>query len=211
MMNVCSNCGLYRPDKRIDLSGPFAICPECEYKHTFRQLPLLMICGASGTGKSTICQQLQGKLPQVILLDADILWRPEFNTPDDNYKGFFETWLRLSKNISQSEQIVALFCAGGIPDNIEDCIERRYFTNAHYLALTCDENVLTERLKSRPAWRNSSDMEFIRQQIEFNRWFTEKGQYSEPSIDMINTTDIPVDETRAFVSQWIVTKIEQQR
>jgi hypothetical protein len=34
------------------------------------------------------------------MLEADILWRPEFDQPEERCRGFFETWLRLGKNIS---------------------------------------------------------------------------------------------------------------
>ena len=69
MMNVCYQCGLYRADKIIDPAGPFAICPECGYQHPFLQLPLLIVSGASGAGKSTICNHLTGHYQQAVLLD----------------------------------------------------------------------------------------------------------------------------------------------
>jgi hypothetical protein len=73
MMNVCFQCGMYRADKEIDPAGPFAVCPECGYKHPFRQLPLLVVSGASGAGKTTVCQHLLGHVTQAVLLDSDIL------------------------------------------------------------------------------------------------------------------------------------------
>jgi hypothetical protein len=152
MINVCHNCGQYRADKIIDPKGPFAICPVCQHPHSFRQLPLFVVCGPSGAGKSTVCERLVITVTEVVILDADILWRPEFNKPDDHYRDFFETWLRLGKSIGQSGRPLALFNAGAIPDNIEPCIERRYFGEIHYLALVCDDEVLVERLKQRPGW-----------------------------------------------------------
>ena len=91
MWNVCWHCGLYRADKLIDPDSSTAICPECGHPHPFRQLPLLLVSGASGAGKSIVCQALIGQLPEVVVLDADILWRPEFNPPDHNYQAFFDT------------------------------------------------------------------------------------------------------------------------
>jgi len=67
------------------------MCPECGHRHPFLQLPLLLVSGASGAGKSTICHALLGALPEVVLLDSDILWRPECDTPADRYRAFFET------------------------------------------------------------------------------------------------------------------------
>ena len=95
MMNVCFQCGMYHADKIIDPSGPFAICPECGHQHPFIYLPLLVVSGASGTGKSTVCNHLTGRYQESVLLDSDILWRSEFNKPNDNYREYFETWLRV--------------------------------------------------------------------------------------------------------------------
>jgi hypothetical protein len=65
-------------------------------------------------------RRCSGSLTEVVLLDADILWQAEFNTPADNYRAFFETWLRVCKNISQAGRPVVLFGAGmGVPSNLE--------------------------------------------------------------------------------------------
>ena len=202
MMNVCFQCGMYHADKVIDPTGPFAICPECGFKHPFRQLPLLIVSGASGAGKSTVCQHLTGQVTQAVLLDSDILWRPEFNSPETNYRDYFELWLRLCKNISQSGRPVVLFGAGvGVPENIEDCLERRYFSNVHYLALVCSESTLSERLQSRPVWRGTRDPKYMDDHIRFNRWFKEYD--SQPEIERFDTTDTLPEETAEQVASWI--------
>ena len=202
MMNVCFQCGMYRADKTIDPAGPFAICPECGFKHPFLQLPLLIVSGASGAGKSTVCQRLTGQTTQAVLLDSDILWRSEFNSPETNYREYFELWLRLCKNISQSGRPVVLFGAGaGVPENIEDCVERRYFSAVHYLALVCSDRALSERLQARPVWRGTRDLKYMEEHIRFNRWFKE--YVGEPEIERIDTTDIPPEETVTRVAAWI--------
>lgn len=203
MFNVCYHCGAYRADKTVDSAGPWAICPECGHRHPFRLLPLLMICGASGTGKSTVCQALVGTVPEALILDADILWRPEFNTPADNYRAFFETWLRVVKNLNQEGRPVALFCAGGVPANVEPCVERRYVGSIQYLALTCDAEEQTSRLLARPAWRGSAEPAFLAQHREYNRWLREEGPRGRPPITPLDTTHATVDETAATVAAWI--------
>lgn len=204
MLNVCWNCGLYRVDKVIDPVGPYAVCPECGHKHPFKQLPLLLVAGASGTGKSTVCQELLGRLDEVVLLDADILWQPAFNQPENQYRNFFETWLRMAKNIGQSGRPVVLFGAGlGVPDNIEPCIERRYFSEVHYLALVCAEERLRQRLQNRPMWRQSGQAEFIEGQIQFNQWFEERGRDPTPPIALLDTTSLAIPETTSQVASWI--------
>jgi predicted kinase len=210
MMNVCLQCGTYRADKLIDPSGPFAICPECGYKHPFLQLPLFIVSGASGAGKSTVCHALLGGLNHAVLLDSDILWRPEFNTPENNYRDFFETWLRMCKNISQAGRPVVLFGAGaGVPDNIEPRIERRYFSTVEYLALVCDDKVLADRLKQRPAWRGTQASAYIEEHQRFNQWFKTRGT-TAPHITLVDTTHATVGATTAKVTSWISEKFANQ-
>lgn len=206
MINVCFKCGLNRPDKVIDPDGPYAICPGCGYKHPFRRLPLLIICGASGTGKSTVGQHLIRELREVVVLEGDILWREEFNKPQDKYRGFFETWLRMCKNISQAGKPVVLICSGGIPENVEECVERRYFTQVHYLGLTCDDAELEERLRRRPAWRKCDNVAYIQKHVKFNRWFKE--DRIAPKIDVLDTTGVVVEETARQVASWIRNKVQ---
>jgi broad-specificity NMP kinase len=210
MLNTCPSCGAYRPDKLIDSAGPFAVCPECGHKQPFKQLPLFIVSGASGAGKSAVCQTLMGRQRHVVPLDGDILWRAEFDTPGTGHRDFFETWLRLAKNIGQSGRPVALFNAGaGVPSNIEPCVERRYFSAVHYLALVCDEAVLVQRLSQRPAWRGSGTAENINAQLRFNQWFMDYGE-AEPAITRVDTSRATITATAAQVTDWVNARLGGQ-
>ena len=207
MFNICQRCGQYRADKEIDPSGPYAVCPECGERYAFQMLPLLLICGPSGGGKSAVLRALLGKVDNAVLLEGDLLWRPEFNRPEDSYRDFYETWLRLAKNINQSGRPVALFNAGAIPPNVEPCVERRYFSKTHYLALVCDDAVLEMRLKARPSWRASGDREFIEAQVQFNQWLKDNAAATEPAIDLLDTTMAGEAETAAAAARWLQAHI----
>ena len=101
-----------------------------------------------------------------------------------------------------------LFSAGaGVPENVEPCVERRYFSNLHYLALTCADEVLAERLRRRPKWRKCSDPAYIDEHVRFNQWFKEKGSKAEPVIELLDTTAVPIRETVDQVTSWIYEKI----
>ena len=201
MFNVCDGCGAYRVDKIIDAAASVAVCPECGHRHTFVRAPLLLVTGASGSGKSTVCRRLTGMLTDVVVLDGDILWAPHFEREPHL---FFETWLRVAKNTAQSGRPVLLFGAGtGVPENMEGCVERRYFSRLHYLALTCDDADLAARLRRRPAWRGSGSDEYIDEHVRFNRWFKEHGRQASPPIELVDTTDDGVDASAARVIDWI--------
>jgi hypothetical protein len=202
---------MYRAAKIIDPGGPYAVCPECGHKHRFLQLPLFIVSGASGAGKSTVCHHLLGQLSQVVLLDSDILWRPEFNTPETNYRDFFETWLRVCKNICQSGRPVVLFGAGvGVPENLEPCVERRYFSTVEYLGLVCADDVLAERLQHRPSWRGTREPAYIEAHTRFNQWFKAHGS-TQSAIKLVDTTDVSIDKTAVQVVQWIDEKLRDSK
>ena len=74
MFNVCPNCGELRADKIILPDGPYAVCPHCEHQHKFLRLPLFVITGASGSGKSSGCLALAAKTKDFVVIDSDILW-----------------------------------------------------------------------------------------------------------------------------------------
>lgn len=224
MINVCARCGLYRADKTVSAPtgstdrfrragqagrasvppSAVATCPHCGHPHPFLRWPLLLVGGASATGKSAILRELVGRFTAAALLESDLLWQEEFNRREDGHRRFFEMWLRLAKNIGQSGRPVALFGAGlAVPENIEPCVERRYFSRVHYLSLSCGEDVLRQRLQARPAWRNSSHPERLREQLDFNRWLREEGPQQLPPVTLLDTTDTPVAVSARAVSEWM--------
>lgn len=202
VFNVCPGCGIYSDEKEIDPAGPFAVCPHCGHGHRFLQLPLFVLTGASGSGKSVLCLELAARMSECVFLENDIFWRAEFDTPEDNYCAFRNLCLRVAKNIGQAGRPVVL-CGSVIPEQYEACAERRYFAALHYLALVCDSQTLTERLRARPDWRNSSSSAFIEKMVEFNRWIKENAHKTEPPMTLLDNTPLSVDDTVECVAQWI--------
>lgn len=204
MTNVCSSCGSYRADKIVDVDAEIVVCPECGHRQRLRFLPLMLVGGPSGAGKSTILFELVSRDLPVVLLDADTIWSPHFDDPDSNYREFFETWLRIAKNIHQSGRSCVLFGSGAVvPRNIIPCIEARYFSRIHYLALIAEEDALRTRLLSRPAWRHTADEDFLSAQIEFARWLRTGAEAAEHDIRPVDTTHEPATESAGRVADWI--------
>jgi hypothetical protein len=202
MFNVCRQCGQYSVEKTIDASGPFAICPNCGYAHPFLQLPLFLITGPSGAGKTTVCLELLPLLHQCVILESDILWGAVPATPENNYQDYRNLWLRVAKNVGQSGRPVVL-CGTAIPEQFEACPERRYFSTLHYLALVCDDQLLRERLKQRPAWRLSSSPESIETMIQLNHWLKEHASTTSPPMTLLDTSHRSIRETVRDIAQWI--------
>ena len=202
MFNVCPQCGEYAVEKTIVPSGPFAVCPFCHYAHPFLQQPLFIVTGASGAGKSTVCLELVPRLHECVVLESDILWGVIPTTPEDQYRSYRNAWLRVAKNIGQAGRPVVL-CGSAIPEQFEPCPERRYFSRLHSLALVCEDEVLLERLKQRPAWRKADASDTLKRMGHFNRWLKEHAPSMQPPMTLCDTTHRSITETVEDLTQWI--------
>ncbi|HXX78513.1 MAG TPA: AAA family ATPase [Ktedonobacteraceae bacterium] len=202
MFNACPNCGMYSEEKLIDPSGPFAICPHCHYAHPFLQQPLFIITGASGTGKSTVCLSLTSLLKECVVLEQDILWGVVPATSEDNYSDYRNVWLRVAKNVGQAGRPVVL-CGTALPEQFEECPERRYFSTLHYLTFVCDDDTLEERLKQRPGWRKSHTPEFLKNMLQFNKWLKANASLTKPPMTLFDTSNRSIDETVEYVAEWV--------
>jgi hypothetical protein len=202
LFDICPQCGMLSASKAVDSTSPFLICPFCSYHIPFLQLPLFIITGASSAGKSSACLNLPGKLPECIILDSDLLWRPEFATPTDNYRSYRSLWLTIALNIHQSGRPIALF-GSAVPEQFETLPHRRYFSAIHYLALVCNDVVLTHRIKNRPAWRRSGDETTIQTMLNFNAWLKEHAATTQPAMTLLDTSSSSIEETTAAIAQWI--------
>ncbi|NLV91687.1 MAG: AAA family ATPase [Firmicutes bacterium] len=202
MFNVCPECGQYPDNKAIEPNGPFALCHYCGYRHRFKQLPLFVITGPSGIGKSTLCLELSTRTSDYVIMETDILWNDEFTKGQDNYVTYHIMWLPVAKNISQAGKPVIL-CGTALPEQHEQCAERRYFDKIHYLALVCEDETLANRLQNRPSWRRSGEKNFIDEMIPFNRWFKDNANRTKPPIELLDTTGRSIDCTTEQIIKWL--------
>ena len=113
---------------------------------------LYLIGGTMGVGKTTICRQLQQKLPDCVFLDGDWCWDMRPFTVND------ETKTMVVENISfLLNQILrcntyknVVFCWVMHQESIwEDILSRLNTagTDVRCVALTCSEEALTARLQ----------------------------------------------------------------
>ena len=207
MFNVCPRCGEYAVEKTIDPAGPFAVCPFCTYAHPFFQQPLFLITGASGAGKTAVCLELVARLRgECVVLESDILWGTMPEDPEKGYQEYYNQWLRVAKNVGQGERPVVL-CGTALPEQYEICPERRYFSTIHYFALVCENGLLVERLKQRPAWQESGGQNFLEKMVQFNTWLKEHAVTTEPAMILYDTSQHTLAETTRYIEQWILQRL----
>jgi energy-coupling factor transporter ATP-binding protein EcfA2 len=168
-----------------------------------KKMPLFVITGASGVGKSTISKMLYENEKNYIVLESDILWDERFNTPEDNYRKYRELWMRLCANISQIGLPVVL-CGCALPEQFEFCIERKYFTDIYYIGIICDEHILVSRMRD---GRKITDEGWIKSSVEFNNWLRKNADKTSPLINLIDCSKITLDEAVEKVDVWIRNRI----
>lgn len=206
MLNICVNCKRYSVEKEISLDGNTMTCPHCGHSQEIKRMPLFIITGASGAGKSTISAQLFQKEKDYIVMESDILWNNCYNTPENNYREFREVWLRMCKNISQAGKPVVL-CGCAVPEQYESCLERRYFSQIHYIAVVCDEDVLYKRLTENRGY--SEQDEYVKTSLSFNAWLKENADKTEPKMQLLDNSQLTVDEAAKAVDNWIYQHINE--
>lgn len=206
MLNTCVKCKKYTVKKEISLDGKSMTCPFCGHNQEIKPMPLFIITGASGVGKSAISAELFQKEKDYIVMESDILWNDSYNVPEDNYRKYRELWLRMCKNISQIGKPVVL-CGCSVPEQFENCLERRYFSEIHYIAIVCDEDILNKRLTEDR--RYEKDHQYVKVSIDFNTWLKENADKTQPNMRLLDNSHLTNDEAAKIVDQWIYKHISK--
>src|SRR2546421_10045282 len=120
MFLVCCGCGQWSTDRPV-VDGRI-VC-SCGYRRRFPLLPMFVLTGASGAGKTTIGDELLGRIGEPVVLDADILWSADMDTPGDGYARFRGTSLRVAGNLPPAARALlpggsGAPCAGDRPPRL---------------------------------------------------------------------------------------------
>ena len=129
-----------------------AACPGCGYAEPARRLPLFVVTGASGAGKSAVCADLAAALPECLVFDVDWLIDPftRAGTPVD-WPALFEAWLVVAHGAAQGGRHTVLL--GPLTPDKLDVPARRWVGAIHFALLDCPDGARRQRLAARPSWR----------------------------------------------------------
>ncbi|MFW5415757.1 AAA family ATPase [Nocardiopsis sp. CNT-189] len=199
---ICPECGEFDEAPEPGAGGRGLRCRFCGRDRPFLRSPLFCVAGPSGTGKSTVGRLLVEALSdRFVVLEQDVLWVGALRDPAGEHRAFRSTWLRTAAMIQQSGRPVVL-CGTVVPPELEPLPERALFSRIHYLALTCDPEVLAARLRARPAWRGWDEPR-IAEMLDYAAWLSEEGAELDPPVELLDTTGSPVERTAAEVRAWV--------
>jgi hypothetical protein len=168
MPHYCQTC---QEPKLMSPAAGIARCDTCGAEDAAAVLePVFIVCGASGSGKTTILPELlRAVRGECIVFDVDWLGDPFSRHPGagsaSQWPVIRDVWLHVAHGVAQNG-LPTLLLGPFIPEHLENLVGRRWVGDIHYLVLDCPEDERIRRLQSRPQWR----LRDVDDQLAFAGW-----------------------------------------
>lgn len=147
-------------------------------------LPLFIVTGASGSGKTYVVQELRRAMPSFDVFDPDHI--VEFIGHD--WEKLRNIWLRVARNIAESGRMT-IICGTMMPWDIEKCVDFPYFRRVYYLNLHCNDDTREKRLRERD-WSEA----MIQDHMDFAKALLDiADKRFDPPMPTIDTTNTDVE------------------
>lgn len=198
MIGICPKCGNYEWNKEISEDKTKITCMGCGHEWKFKCMPLFILTGCSGVGKTTTAQELLQMDTAYLVMDADM-----FGMMGDDYQARAEQLLSFSKNIMQGGKPLLWTMAGAL-EMLDQTYNRRFFSEIYYLALVCEEKELVRRMRE---GRKIDNEDWIQGSVGHNRYLMEHDEIDDVYYDKYDITGKSVSEIAVYVDNWINGKM----
>ena len=192
----CDRCGEYavRRAGLVEEIGTFR-CARCHREFERRVLPLSIVTGASGAGKTSIIPPLQRLLTECGVLDKDAMWATTWDMAYNNL-------LRVASALAQGGRHTVI--VGTIlPEMLDPLSDRCLVGMIRYANLHCDDENRARRLLTRRTW-DIPDDEFIDQHRVFAQWLLDHAATDfDPPMSTFDTTSRPPGDVARDVAAWV--------
>ncbi len=174
-------------------------CPRCGARTARSDLPLFVVAGVSGAGKTTVLESLRPRLRDCELFDVDLI----LHVAGLGWETWRNTWLQLAGAIALNGRPTVL-CGTFTPGQLAELPARRLVGPVHFCLLNAPHDVISDRLRSRPTWRGSTD-EFIEAQRGF------AAQLRAEITPVFDTATLDPAATAECVAKWINNLLAEYR
>lgn len=168
------------------------------------KLPLFIVTGASGVGKTTVMQELRTILP-----DFDV-----FSTDDDNfgttgskidYQDRFNILFHFAGAVAKSGR-GSIICGTIMPWDAKKCDTYDSFSEVCFINLHCDDDIRNNRLQNREDSAIWTD-EMLESHKQFAAWLLNNAESAyDPPMPTIDTTITPPKEVAEQIKNYIFLK-----
>ena len=201
MVEICPKCGNFSPDKTV--TDNTIACPKCGHSWEFLRLPLFIVTGASGVGKSTTVHALQQMSREFVCLESDMLYSiMPHETPGD-YMAQTEAMMAFSRDVMQCGKPAVWSRAGNI-QMLSNSYGTRFFSVIFVLALTAGEAELRRRMTE---GRGIADLEWIQGSVDYDRYFSEHDNIEGVYYDTLDVSKLTVQEAARELERWALGKL----
>jgi gluconate kinase len=168
------------------------------------KLPLFIVTGASGVGKTTVMKSLRKLMPEFAV----------FSTDNDNfgstaakleYQDRYNLLLHFAYKIAESGR-GTIICGTFMPWDIQKCDTVHNFSEVCFINLHCDDATRNSRLRNREDKAMWSD-EMLEQHKEFAQWLLDHAEtHYTPPMPTIDTTCTPPAKVAEQIKGYIMLK-----
>lgn len=197
-MHYCDTCKAATTHSEPVPERSAALCAECGSENQIPYVPLLVITGGGGCGKTTVTQALLRKSNPYFVVEADYLLHG---------RGGYDTWEQywnhvaiVCRTLGRNRQPLVL-AGWAYPSQMEQFHSTQFFSAVHYLVLACDPETQKKRLEPR-----SYPDEQINGCIDATQNLSAEAHERE-NATILDTSHMTLEEVVAEVDRWILARL----
>lgn len=169
-----------------------------------KKLPLFIVTGASGVGKTTVMHELRTILPEFDVFSTDT---DNFGTTSTKleYQDKFNVLFHFANAVAKSGR-GTIICGTLMPWAAEACDTYHNFREVCFINLHCDDATRNHRLRNRADKANWTD-ELLKEHEEFAQWLINNAETAyNPPMPTIDTTFTPPPQVAEQIKKYVLSK-----